>query len=129
MKIKTVADLKEKHVIQLFKLASSLHEQIWNTDKIEYLGMLYEYKRINIPKEFRKKDFKLAFHVAIMKSKDEKTLDRVFIIQPSLRSPFQLFNINDDGSLSTLIEPFQDDLFNMCKYLIEQGFTINNPLD
>lgn len=123
------ADMTATDAIELAIRSSFIHKKQHYPD-FKYLGKKYVYNGFKTihDKKYWKKVLKTDFHVVLIKADKEQKklhgqLDRFMIINVQFRSAFMLFNINQDKSI-TEVNIFQDDLFQMHKYLIEKGYDI-----
>ena len=129
---KSILELAKEELEHLAFLSSYIHKKDWSEKGAKHLGLKYEYKSLSVPKEWRKKHLNTAFHVVMIYPNEfnRKTygqLHRIFVMNFQVRNPFCFYNINQDGKLSKMMEPMQDDLFQMHKYLIERGYDIKSP--
>ena len=81
---KSILELKEKELKTLAILSSYIHKKYWDESKCKYLGMKYQFKELNVLKQFRHKVLNTKFHVVKMYPtaihKSCGTLDRIFIV-------------------------------------------------
>lgn len=129
IKQKDIMKLTPTELMELARLSSSVHKK-YPDELYKYLGLKYQYRSLNVPKEWRKKELNTAFHVVSMPAKKEDRknfgqLDRIFVVDYKLRNVFRLFNVMPDKTL-TEVELWQDDLFQMHKYLIQRGYDIQD---
>lgn len=114
-------NLTPELAISLASLSSSIH-RLPHYDTYSYLGKKYQYKGFFLiaDKKYRKAQFKTNFHVVLIKASKEMKkmgqLDRFLAINYINRNSFQLFNINQDNSI-TEVTLFQDNLFLMYSSL------------
>jgi len=127
--LKDITKLTEKEFIDLAFLSSWINKKYWNEKSAKYLGKKYQYKTLQVPKEFRGKPYNARFHVVYLFSNPsmEHQLDRIFVVDFEYRNKFRLYNISQDKKSLINVELFHDDLFQMHKYLIEHGYEIKNP--
>jgi len=121
-------DLTPKDAIELAIRSSFIHKKEHYEDYV-YLGKKFSYRNFKTihDKKYWKKAFKTDFHVVLIKAeKNQKKLygqlDRFLVINVQYRASFMLFNIEKKQNREVTI--FQDDLFQMHKYLIEKGYNI-----
>ena len=127
-KAKDIKDLQPDELIELARLSSFIHKH-YPADKYKYLGLKYEYKTLKVPKEWRKKALHTAFHVVFMPAKPEEKkahgqLDRIFVVNYQLRDAFHLYNVMPGGKLTQVAPLWQDDQFQMSRFLISRGYDI-----
>lgn len=126
---KNISELTKEQLEHLAFLSSWLHKNHWSEKPPKYLGLKHEYKGKSVDKDLRRYP-NTKFHVVRMYSNNQDKefgqLDRVFVVDYQMRNVFQIYNIMPNGTLSREVNIWQDDLFQMHKYLVQQGYEIKS---